>query len=72
MSITEEGGNQHDTDSIWMKSSLAPTKVVPIPEGELRVINTDPHKQREKGLILVPTLQGETIWVHPDIVESQQ
>ena len=51
---------------------LAPTRVVFIPKGELRMINTDPHNQREKGLILIPTPQGETMWVHPDIVESQQ
>jgi len=36
------------------------------------VINTDPHNQKEKGLIHVLTPQGETMWVHPDIVESQQ
>jgi len=51
---------------------LAPTGVVPIPKEELRVINSDPHNQREKGLIPIPTPQGETMWVHPDIVESQQ
>ena len=51
---------------------LVPTGVVLIPKGELRVINTDPHNQKEKGLILVPTPRGETMWVHPDIVESQQ
>ena len=49
---------------------LAPTGVVHILKGELRVINTDPHNQREKGLIPVPTLQGEIMWVHPDIVKS--
>ena len=51
---------------------LAPTGVVPIPKRKLRVINTDPHNQREKGLLPVPTPQGEMVWVHPDIVESQQ
>jgi len=50
---------------------LAPTGVVPIPKGKLRVINTDPHNQKEKGLIPVPTPRGETMWVHPDIVQSQ-
>jgi len=34
---------------------LAPTEVVPILKGELRMINTDPHNQKEKGLIHVPT-----------------
>ena len=51
---------------------LAPTGVVPIPKGELRVINTDPHNLREIGLIPVPTPQGETMWIHLDIIESQQ
>jgi len=46
--------------------------VVPIPKGELRVINADPHNQREKGLISVPTPQGEIMWVHSDIVKRQQ
>jgi len=50
----------------------APTRVVSIPKGELRVINTDPYNQKEKGLVPVPTPRGETMWVHPDIVESQQ
>jgi len=35
--------------------------VVPIPKGELRVINTDPYNQREKGFIHVPTPQGEIV-----------
>jgi len=51
---------------------LAPTGVVPILKGELRVINIDPHNQKEKDLIYVPTPQGETMWVHLDIVKSQQ
>jgi len=34
---------------------LAPTGVVPISKGELKVIDTDPHNQKEKGLISVPT-----------------
>jgi len=36
------------------------------------VINTDSHNQKEKDLIPVPTPRGETMWVHPDIVKSQQ
>ena len=51
---------------------LAPTGVVLIPKGELRVVNTDSHKQKEKGLVHVPTPRGETMWVYPDIIESQQ
>jgi len=49
-----------------------PVGVVPIPKGELRVLNIDPHHQQEKGLVPVPTPQGEIMWVHPDLVEGQQ
>jgi len=40
---------------------LAPTGVVPILKGELTMINTDPHNQKEKGLILVPTPREKTM-----------
>ena len=46
--------------------------VVPIPKGELRMINIDPHHQQEKGLVPVLTPQGEVMWVHPDLVDAQQ
>ena len=36
------------------------------------MINKDPHHQQEKGLVPIPTPQGEIMWVHPDLVESQQ
>ena len=36
------------------------------------MINIDSHNQKEKGLVPVPTPRGETMWVHPDIIESQQ
>ena len=55
-----------------MDLPLAPIEVVLIPKRELRVINTNPHNQKEKGLVPVPTSQGETMWVHPGIVKSQQ
>ena len=48
-----------------------PAGVVPIPKGELRMINTDPHHQQEKGLVPVPTPQGAIMWVHPNLVEGQ-
>ena len=73
-------GQKKVTDNMTVASPLqfdqnfppAPTGVVPIPKGELRVINTDPHNQKEKGLVPIPTPREETMWVHPDIVESQQ
>ena len=36
-----------------------PAGVVSIPKEELKVINTDPHHEEEKGLVPVPTPQGE-------------
>ena len=41
----------------------APTGMVPIPKGELRVINIDLHNKKEKGLIPIPTPQGGIMWV---------
>jgi len=35
------------------------------------MINTDPYKKKEKGLVPVPIPHGEIIRVHPNIVESQ-
>ena len=49
----------------------APTGVVSIPKGELKVINTDPPNKKEKGLVLVPTRQEGIMWVHPDLIENQ-
>ena len=49
-----------------------PAGVSPIPAGRLKITNSDPHHQKEKGLVPVPTPRGEIMWVHPDIVEDQQ
>ena len=35
-----------------------PAGVVPIPKGELRMINTDSHHQQEKGVVPIPIPQG--------------
>ena len=51
---------------------LVPAGVVLTPKGKMRVINTDPHNKREKGLIPVPAPRGEIMWVHADIIKSQQ
>ena len=36
------------------------------------MVNVDPYHQQEKGLVPVPTPRGEVMWVHPDLVDSQQ
>ena len=50
---------------------LASTGVVLTPKGELRVINTNSHNKKEKGLVPVPAPRGDNVG-HPDIIESQQ
>ena len=39
----------------------APTEVVPILRGELRVINTDSHNQKEKGLVPILTPRRDNV-----------
>jgi len=36
------------------------------------MIDMDPHHQQEKGLIPILTPQGKVMWVHLDLVDSQQ
>ena len=36
------------------------------------MINTDPHNKKEKGFVPVPDPHVEIMWIHPDIIESQQ
>ena len=49
-----------------------PTVVVLISQGELKVINTDPHNKKEKCLVPVTAPRGEMMLVYSNIVESQQ
>jgi len=49
-----------------------PARVVSIPKGELNVINIDSHHKEEKGLVHVSAPRGEIMWVHTDIIQSQQ
>jgi len=55
--------NRTATSSIQFGGDLppVPTGVVPIPKGELRVINLDPHNYKEKDLVHVFTPRGETM-----------
>src|SRR3954471_18148254 len=38
----------------------------------MTIVNTDPHRQKEKGLVPVNLINGEVCWVHPDLVEDDQ
>src|SRR3954469_24648392 len=43
------------------------TAVYPIPAVKMRIINSDPHRQQEKGFVFSPIPGGGTIWIHPDL-----
>ena len=45
-------------------------QVNPIPQVEMTIVNTDPHRQKEKGLVPVNLTNGEVCWIHPDLVED--
>src|SRR3954468_11592310 len=51
---------------------VALVQVNPIPQIEMTIVNTDPHQQKEKGLVPVNLTNGEVCWVHPDLVEDDQ
>src|SRR5436190_4896537 len=38
----------------------------------MTIVNTDPHRQKEKGLVPVNLTNGEVCWVHPNLVEDDQ
>src|SRR3954464_3779563 len=52
------------------QSPPTPTAVYPIPAVEIRVINSDSHRQQEKGLVRTTIPGGGTMWIHPDLLEE--
>src|SRR3954467_13845867 len=52
------------------QSPPTPTAVYPIPAVEMMIINTDPHRQQEKGLVRTPIPGGGTMWIHPDLLDE--
>src|SRR4051812_898410 len=52
------------------QSPPTPTAVYPIPAAEMRVINSDPYRQQEKGLIRTTLPRGGTMWIHPDLLDE--
>src|SRR4051812_16603166 len=51
------------------QSPPTPTVVFPIPVVEMRIVNSDPHRQQEKGLMSTPVPVGG-IMCHPDLLED--
>src|SRR3954465_14351073 len=52
------------------QSPPTPTAVYPIPAVEMRVINSDPHRQQEKGLVRTTLPGGGVMWIHPDHLDE--
>ncbi|ONK69947.1 uncharacterized protein A4U43_C05F28620 [Asparagus officinalis] len=46
--------------------------VKPIPQTETRIMNLDPHKLKEKGMVPYTISEGGVIWVHPDLLMDGQ
>src|SRR3954468_21824689 len=54
----------------FVQSPPTPTAVYPITAVEMRVINSDPHRQQEKGLVRKTIPGGGTMWIHPDLLDE--
>src|SRR4051812_28721543 len=52
------------------QSPPTPTAVYPVPAVEMRVINSDPHRQQEKGLVRTTIPGVGIIWIHPDLLDE--
>src|SRR3954463_16020138 len=52
------------------QSPPTPTAVYPIRAVEMRIINSDPHRQQEKGLVRTTIPRGGTMWIHPDLLDE--
>src|SRR3954466_12426346 len=52
------------------QSPPTPTAVYPIPAVKMRAINSDPHRQQEKGLVHTTIPRGGTMWIHPDLLDE--
>src|SRR5438270_7754711 len=68
---TAAEANTNMTSCIQFGQSLpTPTGVYPIPAVEMRVINSDPHRQQEKGIVRTTIPGGGTMWIHPDLLDK--
>src|SRR4051812_26170127 len=52
------------------QSPPTPTAVYFIPAVEMRVINSDAHRQQEKGFVCTTIPGGGTMWIHPDLLDE--
>src|SRR3954463_16214270 len=52
------------------QSPPTPTAVYPIHAVEMSIINSDPHRQQEKGLVRTTLPGGGAMWMHPDLLDE--
>src|SRR4051812_23538415 len=52
------------------QSPPTPISVYPVPAVEMRVINSDPHHQQEKGLVRTTLPRDGAMWIHPDLLDE--
>src|SRR3954462_9605206 len=52
------------------QSPSTPTAVYPILAVEVRVINSDPYRQQEKGLVRTTIPGGGIMWIHLDLLDE--
>src|SRR3954469_12140683 len=64
--------NATDTIVFGRNEPVALVQVNPIPQVEMTIVNTDPYRQKEKGLVPVNLTNGVVRRVHPDLVEDDQ
>src|SRR3954462_2687686 len=52
------------------QSPPTPTAVYPIHAVKMKIINSDPHHQQEKGLVRTTLPGGGAMWIHPDLLDE--
>src|SRR3954465_13190774 len=52
------------------QSPPTPNALYPVPAVEMRVINSDPHRQQEKGLVRTTIPGGGAMWIHLDLLDE--
>src|SRR3954467_633053 len=52
------------------RSPPTPTAMYPIHAVKMRVVNSDPHRQQEKGLVRTTLPGGGAMWIHPDLLNE--
>src|SRR4051812_35206641 len=72
--MTENGAkdcySQHDIMPVVRPVTAYSDSSISIPAIEMRIINSDPHRQQEKELVSTLIPRGGTMWFHPDLLDD--